>query len=391
MEINEWDRVATNNGFAPPDGAPENMNYSAVNNTMREAMAVHKRHWEDTNGGLVAGGTAAAYQLTTRGTYTTPFPAGLNFAFRAAVACTAGATLQINALAVANMRKPDPTGATVGIPLAAGDIVADGVYLVVWDSANSHFLVLNPEDVSRDSLRLTSTVDHTLVSTTHALQIGADAVANLCADDNGLQARDNGAAVLLELQRSGGNVGIGPGTGLNVVHTPTGAQALNNGAASAMALQTSGGALTTGGAFTATGALAGASAAIVGALTGASISVTGAVSAASMTLTGALAGGGTMGLRLRPAIGNPVLGTGDHGTLSSPDDVNAVLLATATTTDFALPAASEGTWVFVHADGNGSAITVGTDTSTLVGSTNIADDSAALFICGSSNVWFRIY
>ena len=37
--FDEWDTNAINNNFTPPDGFPENMNYSQVNNADREKMA----------------------------------------------------------------------------------------------------------------------------------------------------------------------------------------------------------------------------------------------------------------------------------------------------------------------------------------------------------------
>jgi hypothetical protein len=47
-DISTWSTTATNNNAAPPDGFPEGMAPSAVNNSCREMMAAIKR-WVDDN------------------------------------------------------------------------------------------------------------------------------------------------------------------------------------------------------------------------------------------------------------------------------------------------------------------------------------------------------
>jgi hypothetical protein len=58
-------------------------------------------------------------------------------------------------------------------------------------------------------VRLTDTTELTLSSTGHAFQIGASNAANLAADANEIQARNNGAAAVLDLNPHGGAVNIG--------------------------------------------------------------------------------------------------------------------------------------------------------------------------------------
>lgn len=65
------------------------------------------------------------------------------------------------------------------------------------------------------TLRLTSTVELTLASTTHAFQIGADNAVNLAMDTDEIQGRNNGAASELKLQPHGGVVRIGSGGVIN--------------------------------------------------------------------------------------------------------------------------------------------------------------------------------
>lgn len=70
------------------------------------------------------------------------------------------------------------------------------------------------DDITADTLRLTSTTEATLTSTAHAFQIGADGVANLIADANEVQARNNGVAASFLLNPHGGNVDLSGAGGL---------------------------------------------------------------------------------------------------------------------------------------------------------------------------------
>jgi hypothetical protein len=45
--IKNWSKTPASNSSAPPDGAPEGMNPSAVNDVIRQQMADHRTQWED--------------------------------------------------------------------------------------------------------------------------------------------------------------------------------------------------------------------------------------------------------------------------------------------------------------------------------------------------------
>lgn len=64
-------------------------------------------------------------------------------------------------------------------------------------------------EISMATIKLTSTGDAALASTTHALQIGPTASLNLIADQNEIMARNNGAAATLYLNADGGAVAVG--------------------------------------------------------------------------------------------------------------------------------------------------------------------------------------
>lgn len=64
-------------------------------------------------------------------------------------------------------------------------------------------------EISMSTIRLTSTGDASIASTTHALQIGPSASTNLIADQNEIMARNNGATSILYLNTNGGEVYVG--------------------------------------------------------------------------------------------------------------------------------------------------------------------------------------
>ena len=94
---------------------------------------------------------------------------------------------------------PSAVGQTVRVSGTAGDkYVADVFGAVAFDQATGRF---------------TSTTELDLTSTGHGLQIGASSGANLAADTNEIQARNNGAAALLSLNPHGGGVHTGSAIG----------------------------------------------------------------------------------------------------------------------------------------------------------------------------------
>lgn len=129
MEILDWNVAAASNNAAPPNGFPENMAYSAVNDSARELMAVVRRFIGDNNGSLTSGGSANAYTLTPNGTYSA-YAAGQSFVFKASFANTGAATLNVSALGAKSIVLPN------GAALASGDIPSGSLVAVGYDGTN---------------------------------------------------------------------------------------------------------------------------------------------------------------------------------------------------------------------------------------------------------------
>lgn len=126
-EVFEYDTVAANNNSSPPDGWPENMAPSAVNDCAREMQAADARDLADRNGTRTSAGTAPSYTLTSSRTITA-LSTGLIQAFTAhASNGGAASTLNLNSLGAASLVLPDGSDP---------DIVAGGIYIAIYDGTN---------------------------------------------------------------------------------------------------------------------------------------------------------------------------------------------------------------------------------------------------------------
>jgi hypothetical protein len=129
MELFDWNIAAGSNNSTPPNGWPEFMEYSAVNNVGRENMAVLARFYRAALSGInVTAGTQPAYTLTSGQTFSA-YSTGQMFAFTAH-ATAAGGPVTLNVDGKGAIGIVDALGTALG----AGDIVAGGVYLVVKTS-----------------------------------------------------------------------------------------------------------------------------------------------------------------------------------------------------------------------------------------------------------------
>lgn len=132
-ELKDWSGTAASNNSSPPDGFPESMNYSEVNDAARETMAVIARHFADQNGSLASAGSSNAYTLTPSATLSA-YAAGDTFAFKANHTNTGAATLNVDALGAKAIVLPDNTA------LKGGAITINGIYLCYYDGTSFQLL-----------------------------------------------------------------------------------------------------------------------------------------------------------------------------------------------------------------------------------------------------------
>ena len=152
-EIKDWDVAAANNNDPSPDGAPEGMAPSGVNDVIRENMAVLARWLGDTNGALTATGTADAQLLAPNRTVTA-YARGDVYAFRPVADNTGACTLNVSSLGAKSIKTP------IGTDPLAGALDTNSVATVIYDGTN-FVLVSGAGSASFTTLTASGTVDFT--------------------------------------------------------------------------------------------------------------------------------------------------------------------------------------------------------------------------------------
>ena len=140
-EIKDYSVTADDNNSASPNGMPENMAPSGVNNSWRESFARVKRWYEDINATKSTTGSSNAYVLAAARTVTA-YAQGDAYMFRANHANTGAATLNIDSVGAVEIVNNTQSA------LAAGQIQAGGIYLVAYDATNSKFQLVGASATS---------------------------------------------------------------------------------------------------------------------------------------------------------------------------------------------------------------------------------------------------
>lgn len=134
-----WSEQDGLNNQAAPNGAPEGMPPSGVNDTLRAVMGATKRFWDRINGTVEVAQLANTFSLNyTVGPATGEH--GETFVWKAPGANTGASTLNVGFGAHPIMR-PSSAGIT---PLNSSDIVADQFVVTVWDATLSSFVMVSP-------------------------------------------------------------------------------------------------------------------------------------------------------------------------------------------------------------------------------------------------------
>ena len=133
--VSQWSTTAASNNSAAPDGAPEGMAPSGVNDTIRENMAANARWYTQIKGSLVTTGSADSYVLSTGSSHAALADIGLIVA-EINVTNTGATTLNVDTLGAKSVVKAD------GTALAAGDLTAAGIYAFAYESNNDRFILI---------------------------------------------------------------------------------------------------------------------------------------------------------------------------------------------------------------------------------------------------------
>jgi hypothetical protein len=135
--VSSWSTTAGSNNSSPPNGWPEGMARSAVNDAAREMMAALAKWYKDGNASLVTAGTGNAYTLATNSVYTALGDIAL-LVFLTDRTNTGSVTLNVDGLGAKQWLK------NTGGNFASGEVPANGIHVVAYNSIGDTFQTVGP-------------------------------------------------------------------------------------------------------------------------------------------------------------------------------------------------------------------------------------------------------
>lgn len=137
IHTTDWSTTAASNNATPPNGWPENMDFSKVNDSARENMAALKRWYNDISAVNTSAGSSNAYTLAADRTIAS-YAAGQVFCFIADRANTGAATLNVDSVGAKSIKKHHD------VDLAPNDIEASQIVVVAYKATEDVFQLLSP-------------------------------------------------------------------------------------------------------------------------------------------------------------------------------------------------------------------------------------------------------
>ena len=134
-----WNETDDNNSVAAPDGAPEGMLPSGLNNTVRAVMGAMKR-WFNWSIPKITGGTATAYTLTY-GVSPGALVDGMTHLVQFHAANGTSATLNVNALGAIPLYYHS---SAIWRPAVPGLFDADEIFRVAYHAGSATYRILRP-------------------------------------------------------------------------------------------------------------------------------------------------------------------------------------------------------------------------------------------------------
>lgn len=195
-EINDLDVTDNNNVVRFPEG----MTFANVNNSARALEGILARWYKDVNGALTTAGSSNAYTASANQVLTAYY-SGLWLKVKASFTNTGAATVNVDSLGAKALKK----GGTTDV--AAGDIVQDRVYDLVYDGTN--FQVLGADAVragNPNTFSATNTFSAAQAFTSYLELSEMAAPSAPGADKVRLYAVDQGGISHIAAKDSAGNV-----------------------------------------------------------------------------------------------------------------------------------------------------------------------------------------
>jgi hypothetical protein len=131
-DVQTWSTTAASNNSAAPNGFPEGMPPSGVNDAAREVMAAVARYREDTDGVNTSSGTDTITLASSR--TMTAYAQGDMYTFKAGGTNTGATTLNVDGLGAKDVQFN-------GAACTGGEIITDLMYTVVYDG--TQFQLMN--------------------------------------------------------------------------------------------------------------------------------------------------------------------------------------------------------------------------------------------------------
>ena len=180
-DVSQWSTTASSNNSASPNGAPEGMAPSGVNNVIRENMAALAKWYSDSDGTLQSTGSSSAYVLATNSTHAALADMPL-VAFRANHASTGASTLAVDGLTAKSIKKYHD------VNLAAGDIETGQIVIVVYNATS-------------DVYELISSTGGTSAQQFTTIELGAASDTTLSREAAGVIAVESNTIASLDLKQ----------------------------------------------------------------------------------------------------------------------------------------------------------------------------------------------
>jgi hypothetical protein len=136
-----WSEIDASNNAVPPNGWPEGMVPSDVNNSARSQMGGEKRWWDRSNSTQTTTGTSTAYVLTYASTESALYD-GEETSFVLHVSCGATPTLNRDGLGAKFLRRYD-RATTAYVSVAAGDFLANQVLRVRYNLSADRYDIID--------------------------------------------------------------------------------------------------------------------------------------------------------------------------------------------------------------------------------------------------------
>lgn len=163
-----YSETDASNSAAAPNGMPEGMAPSGVNDSWRAGMGAIQRWWNRMNGRYASTGTTPNYVLTPT-VALAAYVTGERYSFRANFTCGASPTLNISALGAKNIKKF--VNGTTKANLAANDIMNGQAVTVEYDGTD--MLMVTPTAGLADAASAnTFTATQTIQSTDAGAAVG---------------------------------------------------------------------------------------------------------------------------------------------------------------------------------------------------------------------------